>query len=429
MPNNDKQTRADEVEIKKFLDINGLSRFMDLIKNWSAQKEHTHSMSDITGGDGSSLPIESGGTGATSAKAAQYNLLNDAPQVSTEEGVIDSSNIAFFTSGASTTNGAVQKLPASTLWGYIVSKIRANFGFTSSNVLPVSNGGTGATSFSAVRNNILGSLPDASEAISDSTPLLVTNSSNTGDIKKQTGSKVWDYIAGKIRSTFGFNSSNTLTLSNGGTGASNIIDAVKNLGVYSLNAGGSIGSNSDLNNMKTTGNYICNQDKVASTVSNSPTGGRAFTLKVGDLLGDTKYPYQEVIRYTDGASWRRTFNMASSTWNAWEPTSTARFGTTLWTGTWSAGSITVNGINDYDMYIMKTTGQNDNLMLGVRDGNVIHCYSVYSSTTNIMTLNTITIGITDNTLVRTMPRTWTLEGTAIKTANGALVINTIKGVL
>lgn len=357
LPNNIKrnapQTQADEVEVKKFLDINGLSRFMDLIKNWAAPKEHTHSMADING-DGGALPIGSGGTGANSAKAAQYNLLNDAAQISSEEGVIDSTNMAFFTSGASTTNGAIQKMPVSTFWNYIVSK---------------------------------------------------------------------------IRSAFGFNSSNVLSATNGGTGASNIVDAVKALGAYSLNAGSGISSNTDLNNMKTTGNYICDRDTTAATISNCPTGGKAFALKVGDLLGDTKYPYQEVVRYTDGASWRRVFNMTSSTWNAWESTSTARFGTTLWTGTWSAGSITVNGINNYDMYIMKTSGQNDNLMLGVRDGNVIHCHSVYSSTTNLMTLNTITIGITGDTLVRTMPRTWTLEGTAIKTANGSLVINTIKGVL
>lgn len=46
----------------------------------------------------------------------------------------------------------------------------------------------------------------------------VSSSSTNGALHKRTGLNVWNWIASKIRSTFGFNSSNVLTVANGGTG-------------------------------------------------------------------------------------------------------------------------------------------------------------------------------------------------------------------
>ena len=84
----------------------------------------------------------------------------------------------------------------------------------------------------------------------------------------------------------------------------------------SLKSGTSLVTNTDLNSLKTVGNYICTTDTISATIKNSPSGGKAFALKVGDLLNDGKCCYQEAIN-TTGASWRRTFNSTSNTWNSW----------------------------------------------------------------------------------------------------------------
>lgn len=197
--------------------------------------------------------------------------------------------------------------------------------------------------------------------------------------------------------------------------------------VYNLKGASTIASNSNLNNMKTIGNYVCNLDTTAATISNSPTGGKAFMLKVGDLLDDDKYPYQEVTRYTDGMSWRRTFNRASSTWNAWYSTSFATARRSLWTGTWNAGTIEVPGVQNYSVYMFYANS--GAMMIGFKsyDGSRINCYGIICPERNVMKLESATFAVSGNTLTRTMPRSWTLTGTAITAADGALVITMIEG--
>lgn len=89
------------------------------------------------------LPVANGGTGGTSAKAAQNSLLNDMNVSS--DALTDSSMLVGYNASPSASNGAVHKRSVSTVWDYIVGKIRSTFGFSSGNVLPVSHGGTGAT--------------------------------------------------------------------------------------------------------------------------------------------------------------------------------------------------------------------------------------------------------------------------------------------
>lgn len=175
------------------------------------------------------------------------------------------------------------------------------------------------------------------------------------------------------------------------------------------------------------GNYICNLDTTAATVTNSPTGGKAFALKVGDLLNDGKYPYQEITRYTDGASWRRTFNMASSTWNVWYSTSFAPSKKSLWTGSWSAGSITVNNIQDYSAFVFYSSTGATLIGFMNADKTSINCYGIICPESNIMKLESATIAVSGTTLTRTIPRTWTLTGTAISSADAALVFTRIEG--
>lgn len=89
------------------------------------------------------LPVANGGTGGTSAKAAQNSLLNDMNMSS--DALTDSSMLIGYNASPSASNGAVHKRSVSTVWDYIVGKIRSTFGFSSGNVLPVSHGGTGVT--------------------------------------------------------------------------------------------------------------------------------------------------------------------------------------------------------------------------------------------------------------------------------------------
>lgn len=196
---------------------------------------------------------------------------------------------------------------------------------------------------------------------------------------------------------------------------------------YSLKSGAKLTTNDDLNMFKTVGNYICQLDTTASTVRNSPTGGRAFALKVGDLLDDGQYWYQEVTRYTDGASWRRTFNKTSDNWNAWYSTSFAPSRKMLWNGSWNSGSIEVSGLDDYNAFVFYT--DSGSMLIGFKsyDGLKIHCYGNLSPERNIMKIESATFTVSGNTLTRVMPRTWTMTGTEITTADGAMVLTRIEG--
>lgn len=89
------------------------------------------------------LPVANGGTGKTTVKAAQNALLANIDTVSTDVGD-DSFFVGYYQSPNDAT-GALYKRVSSDIWNWIISKIRSTFGFNSSNVLPVANGGTGLT--------------------------------------------------------------------------------------------------------------------------------------------------------------------------------------------------------------------------------------------------------------------------------------------
>ena len=180
------------------------------------------------------LPVANGGTGATTAKAVQYNLLSNIDVV--DGGSDDSSLFAFAYASPSSATGALYKRTGLNVWNWIVSKIRSTFGFSSSNVLPVSNGGTGGTSAKAAQNSLLNDMNVSSDPLTDSSMLVGYNASpsaSNGAVHKRSMTTIWDYVASKIRSTFGFNSSNVLQMSRGGTGATSAASARTNLDVYS----------------------------------------------------------------------------------------------------------------------------------------------------------------------------------------------------
>lgn len=93
------------------------------------------------------LPINHGGTGSTTASGAMKTLIidnlsadTDAPTDATEFITSESSN------GFSTT---LKKRTLANLWSYIQSKVKTLLGMGNGTSIPVANGGTGKTSFTA----------------------------------------------------------------------------------------------------------------------------------------------------------------------------------------------------------------------------------------------------------------------------------------
>lgn len=111
------------------------------------------------------LPVANGGTGSTTAKAAQNALLNDM-NVSSDT-LSDSSMIIGYNDSPSASNGAIHKRSVTTVWDYIATKVRSVFGFDSSNVLPVSHGGTGSTTAQEAREAIGAGTSDFSGSYND----------------------------------------------------------------------------------------------------------------------------------------------------------------------------------------------------------------------------------------------------------------------
>lgn len=87
--------------------------------------------------------------------------------------------------------------------------------------VPVANGGTGAANVKAAQYNLLAGMNANNEVVDDSATVVfayVSGSAALGAVYKRKIQVVWDWIAGKIRSMFGFSSSNVLDVEHGGTG-------------------------------------------------------------------------------------------------------------------------------------------------------------------------------------------------------------------
>ena len=114
-----------------------------------ANVSHNHSASNITSG---TLSVARGGTGATTEKVAQVNLLKDMSESTNP--IDDDGQLVFKYTTPDSSRGVLLYKKASTLWTYIAGKIRETFGFSNSNVLTVAKGGTGATTATEALKNL-----------------------------------------------------------------------------------------------------------------------------------------------------------------------------------------------------------------------------------------------------------------------------------
>lgn len=106
-------------------------------------------------------------------------------------------------------------------------------------------------------------------------------------------------------------------------------------------------------------------------------------------------------------------------------------GKQLWSGSWSADSITVPNSVNYRIFIIASGGSPQEAMIGLRnqEGNRIYCFSANCPQDNIMYVNAGSFTISSNTWRRTMPRAWGFSGASIPAPNQILVITNIVGVI
>lgn len=165
-------------------------------------------------------------------------------------------------------------------------------------------------------------------------------------------------------------------------------------------------------------------------------------------LGDMEIAYNLTVRTADGSR-KSIFQIPSGTTGldkvslqhrmyadgAWSGygrlLSTLNTRILLWSGTWSSGSITVENINKFSMYILYTSSDLTECMIGIRSlatSTDITCFGMTPSD-NVLKLNSAKLRLNGTTLTRVAPRIWTITGTAITTANETMTIYRIEGLL
>ena len=103
----------------------------------------------------------------------------------------------------------------------------------------------------------------------------------------------------------------------------------------------------------------------------------------------------------------------------------------LWTGTWEGGGITVPDADKFTVYILYPSADLTEMMIGIRSlgtSTDIQCFGMRVAD-NTLTLHSAHLRLNGTTMTRIMPRTWTLTGTSISSANQVMKIYRIEGLL
>ncbi|WP_288219917.1 hypothetical protein [uncultured Adlercreutzia sp.] len=125
---------------ERYLSLSGLAYLWAVVKEWFAAKVHKHDAADIETGE---VPVAHGGTGASTALAAQHNLLGDmaAAEAVTD---VDLQFVLARPDGGSETAGAVFRAAGSLIWNWLDAKIRSTFHFNASHQLETAGLADGA---------------------------------------------------------------------------------------------------------------------------------------------------------------------------------------------------------------------------------------------------------------------------------------------
>ena len=184
-------------------------------------------------------------------------------------------------------------------------------------VVQIENGGTGGSTANEAEYNISGDMTESQDDITDTSQLAfkyVTPSKDQGTFYYRKMSTFWTYLAGRIRTLFGFSDNNVLSIENGGTGGTDSTAALRNLGGLSLveHTGGWIKTDSDLNTYTTPGTYWSDLDTTA-TLTNCPISS-GFKMIVMEGYGGER-THQIIFPGSGFKTWQRL--KVSGEWVEW----------------------------------------------------------------------------------------------------------------
>lgn len=142
----------------KFMTPDDLAYYDGKIKDHFTHEmdEQTHDASDVNSGTFDTarlpvVPIDKGGTNASTAREAQFNLLEMGYY---PKPLTDTDLVVMVQEDPTPKTGMVYKNSITKFWEYIKTKIQNGFGFNASGVLDIAHGGTGSANAADARNAI-----------------------------------------------------------------------------------------------------------------------------------------------------------------------------------------------------------------------------------------------------------------------------------
>ena len=300
------------------------------------------------------LAIGNGGTGATTATAARYNIL-DGMAAGGDDNPSDTTQLVYKYTSPTTSNGYVYYKPVSKLWGYIKGKMSSDSG--------VNISGNAATATSATTATSAGKLTTARKTY---VTLGTASTSTTRDWSGDTTIPV----------------DGQLKVANGGTGSSTAAGARTNLDVY---------SKSEVDSMLTG---------RISVVTSLPATGEAGVIYFVGPSGSGSDQYEEYV--WDGTQFVKVgekfldlsnyVNTLSTSGSGSVLTNLTKSGNTLTVtkgnisldnlSTWASKTDeTIGGTSYHTYWQVAPTSSNTVYGIAIKDGNLYQVKSVNNTKT------------------------------------------------